>query len=250
MTKAYFLSDAHLGSLAFDDAMEKERRLVSFLDSIKDDATHVFFLGDMFDYWYEYKNVVPKGHVRFLGKVAELSDRGIEVHYLTGNHDIWLKDYFQKECGMKVHRDPFTISLDAKTFYLSHGDGQGDPSRMFRFMRSLFRSKTLQVLFSSIHPRWTVAFGQSWARHSRLKRENGREPDYMGEDKEYLVQFAKSFIKDHPKVFGLMFGHRHIELDLMLNRSQRMMILGDWINFFTYAVFDGENLEMRNWQED
>jgi UDP-2,3-diacylglucosamine hydrolase len=249
MKSIYFLSDAHLGSRAIPHSRTQERRLVNFLDSIKDKASAVYLLGDMFDFWYEFRTVVPKGYTRFLGKVSELTDRGVEVHYFTGNHDIWCKDYLEKECGMILHKNPITIELCGKEFFMAHGDGLGDPDRKFKLLRTMFHSHTLQVLFSAIHPRWSVAWGLNWAKHSRMKRENGAEPPYMGEDKEHLVLFAKEYLKVHPGINFFLFGHRHIELDLMLSRSARVLILGDWITHFSFAVFDGVNLFMENFVE-
>ena len=245
----YFLSDAHLGSLAIPHRRMQERRLVHFLDEIKDKAEAVFLLGDMFDFWYEYRQVVPKGYTRFLGKISELTDMGVEVHYFIGNHDIWAYHYLEEECGVILHKKPVTLELQGKTFYLAHGDGLGDPDHKFRFIRSIFRNRFCQRMFDLVHPDLGVKFGLTWAKHSRLKRKDGVEPPYMGEDKEYLVLFAKEYLKEHPDIDYFLFGHRHIELDLMLSHQSRLMILGDWITQFTYAVFDGEHLYMENYEE-
>lgn len=250
MKNIYFLSDAHLGSRGIPHARTQERRLVRFLDSIKDKAAAVYLLGDMFDFWYEYKLVVPKGYTRFLGKVSELTDAGVEVHFFIGNHDIWCGDYLTRECGMTLHREPLTVELADKVFLLAHGDGLGDPDRKFRLLRTVFRNKLCQHLFSALHPRWGVEFGLSWARHSRLKHgAEGGDPPYMGEDREYLVRYAKSYLKTHPGINFFIFGHRHIELDLMLTRESRVVILGDWITQFTYAVYDGTQLYLENYIE-
>ena len=249
MKNIYFLSDAHLGSLAIEHSRTQERRLVNFLDQIKDKAAAIYLLGDMFDFWYEFKTVVPKGYTRFLGKLSELTDMGVEIHFFTGNHDIWCDDYLEKECGLIIHKKPLTTELYGKEFYLAHGDGLGDPDKKFQFLRSLFHNKILQALFSCIHPRWSIAFGLNWAKHSRLKRENGKEPDYMGEDKEYLVLYSKEYLKSHPDINYFIYGHRHIELDLQLSKTSRVLILGDWISLFTYAVFDGEHLFMEQYIE-
>lgn len=245
----YFLSDAHLGSLAIPHRRMQERRLVNFLDEIKDKAEAIYLLGDMFDFWYEYRHVVPKGYTRFLGKLSELTDLGVEVHFFTGNHDIWAYDYLEKECGLILHKKPCTVELNGKTFYLAHGDGLGDPDPRFRFIRSIFRNRLCQRLFSWLHPDLGVAFGLAWAKHSRLKRPDGLEPPYMGEDKEYLVLYAKDYLKTHPDIDYFLFGHRHIELDLQLTHQSRMLILGDWIKHFTYAVLDGDHLYVENYQE-
>lgn len=245
----YFLSDAHLGSLAIPHPRMQERRLVNFLDKIKYKAEAVYLLGDIFDFWYEYKTVVPKGYTRLLGKISELTDLGVEVHFFIGNHDIWQLDYFEKECGMTIHRQNEVIELHGQTFFLAHGDGLGSKDRKFNFIRSVFHSHACQRLFSMLHPRWGVAFGLEWARRSRLKREDGKEPPYQGEQNEELIIFAKEYLKTHPEINFFIFGHRHIELDLMLTRTTRLLLLGDWISQFTYAVFDGEHLFMENFIE-
>ena len=210
----YFLSDAHLGSLAIPHGRTQERRLVRFLDSIKEKASAVYLLGDMFDFWNEYRYVVPKGYSRFLGKLSELTDNGVEVH-----------------------------------FFLAHGDGLGDPDNKFKILRKLFHNHTCQRLLNFVHPRWGMALGLNWAKHSRLKRADGKEVPFMGEDKEFLVRFARDYKRSHPNIDYFLFGHRHIELDLPIDKSTRMLILGDWIWQFTYAVFDGEHLFLGEYVE-
>ena len=249
MKSIYFLSDAPLGSLAIPHARTQERRLANFLDSIKHKAEAVYLLGDIFDFWHEYRYVVPKGYTRLLGKISELTDMGIEVHFFTGNHDLWVADYFEKECGMIIHRQSETVELHGKVFYLAHGDGLGSTDRSFRLLRSIFHNRLCQRLFAALHPRWGMQFGLNWARHSRLKREDGKEPPYMGEDKEELVRFGKEYLLTHPDINFFVFGHRHIDLDLMLSRSARLIILGDWISLFSYAVYDGEHLYLENFIE-
>lgn len=272
-SKIYFLSDAHLGSWGIPHGRMQERRLVRFLDSIKASAKAVYLLGDMFDFWYEWKYAVPKGYTRFLGKLSELTDMGIEVHYFTGNHDIWMYGYLEEECGVIVHHEPVTVEIYNKVFYLAHGDGLGDPDRQFKLIRGIFHNRLCQRLFSMLHPRMSMWFGLSWAKSSRQKREqniilerqgaegtqfNGNtmsrynssgELEYLGEDHEYLVLYTKEYMASHPDVDYYLYGHRHIELDLMLSRNQRMMILGDWITQFTYAVFDGEHLLLEEYEE-
>lgn len=249
MKNVYFLSDAHLGSLAIDHGRMQERRLVRFLDGIKDKARAIYFLGDMFDFWFEWRYVVPKGHTRFLGKLSELTDSGVEVHFFVGNHDMWAFRYLQDECGVVLHHKPETVEIYDKVFYLAHGDGLGDPDKSFRFISAVFHNPVCQFLFSILHPCMSMSFGLNWAKSSRLKREDGKEPPYMGEDKEYLVSYTKQFIASHPDIDYYIYGHRHIELDLMLTHRQRMLILGDWIWQFTYAVFDGEHLLMEEYEE-
>ena len=245
----YFLSDAHLGSLAIPHGRMQERRLVRFLDEIKENAEAIYLLGDMFDFWYEYRHVVPKGFTRFLGKLSELTDSGIEVHYFIGNHDIWAYGYLEQECGVIIHRKPLTLDLYGKTFLLAHGDGMGDPNSSFKVIRAIFHNKICQKLFTWLHPDLGMAFGLQWAKHSRLKHGDGGDPPYMGEDKEHLVLYAKKYIQTHPDIDYFIFGHRHIELDLVLANQSRVIILGDWISQFTYAVFDGERLFIENYEE-
>lgn len=250
MKNIYFLADAHLGSLAFKHPRMQERRLVNFLEKIRHSADAVYLLGDMFDFWYEYKTVVPKGFTRFLGKLSELTDSGVEVHYFTGNHDLWLTDYLHRECGVIIHRQPLTTEIYGKLFYLAHGDGLGDSHDVqFHLLRSMFHSRFLQTCFSAIHPRWSVALGRQWSKHSRLKHEKKGEPVYMGEDKEPLVIYTKDYLKKHPNINYFIYGHRHIKLDLTMNANSRMLILGDWIEQFSYAVFDGENLFLEDFVE-
>ena len=237
MKKIYFASDTHFGSRTFDDPLENERRFVRWLDSIKHDAAAVYLVGDMIDFWYEFKYVVPKGFTRFLGKLGELTDSGIEVHWFIGNHDIWIFDYIGKETGAIIHREPLCCNLLGKSFYIAHGDGLGDNSLGFKFIRSIFHNKILQKMFTWIHPRWTIPFGLNWSKHSRKTGDD--YAGYLGEEKEHLVLYAKEFLQKNQADF-LVFGHRHIMLDLMLAQRSRIIILGDWIKYFSYAVFDGE----------
>ena len=245
----YFLSDAHLGSLAIPHMRMQERRLVRFLDSIKHKAAAIYLLGDMFDFWNEYRYVVPKGYTRFLGKLSELTDLGVEVHFFTGNHDLWTYGYLEEECGLIVHKQPVTTEIYGKVFYLAHGDGLGSKDQKFKLLKWLFHNRTCQKLLNAIHPRWGMALGLNWACHSRLKRADGKEPAYMGEHREPLVIFAKDYLKAHPDTDFFIFGHRHIELDLMLSKKTRMMIIGDWIWQFTYVVFDGEHMFLEEYVE-
>lgn len=250
MKPIYFLSDAHLGSLAIQSRRMQERRLVNFLDSIKHKAGAVYLLGDMFDFWHEYKTVVPRGFTRFLGKLSELTDLGVEVHYFTGNHDLWMNGYLEEECGVILHREKAaTCEIYGRLFFLAHGDALDVEDRKFQFLRSIFHNPLCQRLFAAIHPRWGMSFGLNWAKHSRLKREDGREQPFMGENKEPLILFAKNYLKDHPDISYFIFGHRHIEYDLFITKQTRVMLLGEWIELCTYAVFDGEHMFLENFVE-
>lgn len=249
MKNYYFLADAHLGSRALEHERTRERRLVRFLDEIKDKAEAVYLLGDMLDFWFEYKEVVPKGFTRFLGKISELTDRGVEVHYFQGNHDMWCGDYLEKECGVILHKRELTTDICGQVFFLAHGHGLDyrDRSPRIRFMHKCFRSKTLIRLARMLHPHWFINIGLNWSSHNRLSRE--QEPPFQGADKEGLVLFAKGYLKSHPNVNHFVFGHRHIELDTAISPTCRLTILGQWYSLFTYAVFDGEHFYMENYVE-
>lgn len=259
--KVYFLSDVHLGSGYHKAMYDKqhphssndldaqhhiERKLCRWLDAVKHDAQAIYLLGDIFDYWFEYKNVIPRGFTRFLGKIGEITDLGIEVHFFIGNHDIWLTDYLENECGMIIHRSPLIEDISGKKFYLAHGDGLGDNSKSFKIIRRVFHSKICRIPFAAIHPRWTVGFAHAWSNHSR---DTGEMPPYMGEDKEHLVLFAKEELKRMPDINFFVFGHRHIMLDLMISPSCRTVILGDWLSYFSYGVFDGESFTLEIFEE-
>lgn len=278
MKKIYFLSDAHLGSRAIANCRENERLLCGFLDSIREEAQAVFLLGDMFDFWFEYRNVVPKGSVRFLGKLAELKDSGVEVHLFTGNHDMWTFGYLERECGIKVHHRPEIMDLcvggKRARFFLAHGDGLCERSGSFRFIRSVFHNGVCQWLFRNLFPAdWGVEIGLRWAYHSRMKHEgaggteacrrnefgdplfvsygaegNGVVSD-MGFDAEgdSLAVFAKEHYRKNPDVNYYVFGHRHVEFDLMMSRSCRMLILGDCFRQYSYAYWTGDDMVLDNY---
>ena len=249
MKNVYFLSDAHLGSLAVEHRRTQERRLVRFLDSIKHKAEAIYLLGDMFDFWDEYKYVVPRGFTRFLGKLSELTDMGVEIHYFTGNHDLWTYGYLEKECGVILHRGDLTTEIHDKVFYLAHGDGLGDPDPLFKILRRIFHNPFCQRLLNFLHPWWGMQLGLKWAKKSRLKRVDGKELPFLGEEKEFLVQYTKHYMQTHKDIDYYVYGHRHIKLDLPLDKKTRMFILGDWIWQFTYLVFDGEHTFLEDYVE-
>ncbi len=233
-TSIYFASDIHLGSNFYEDTTIVEKRFVRWLDSIRKDAKALYLLGDIFDYWFEYKYVVPKGFTRFLGKIAEMTDEGIEVHFFTGNHDVWFFDYLPKEIGVILHTKEYITELYGKKIFMAHGDACGDNTISFRFIYSAFHNKCCQRVYSWIHPRWSTAFAHRWSKHSRIQGLR-LDATYMGEDKEQLVKFAKQYIQQDPEVDYFIFGHRHIMLDLRLSKKSRILIIGDWLRFFSYA---------------
>jgi len=238
----YFISDAHLGSRLVKNPREHEKKVVDWLESVKHDATAIYLLGDMFDFWFEYRTVVPKGFVRFLGKLAELTDAGIEIHFFIGNHDIWTFGYLEKEVGMIIHKEPYTVQLGNKKFFLAHGDGLHAEDRGFEIIRKIFHSNTAQKLFRLIPAQLGQNFGYSWSKKNREKILH-IENKFQGEENENLVVFAKKYVETHDVDF-LIFGHRHIALDLQLKDKKRVVILGDFVGIFSYGAFDGENFNL------
>lgn len=235
--KIYFISDIHLGAKVIEDVRSHEKKLVDWLSLVSKDASKIIFLGDVFDFWFEYKTVVPKGFVRFFGKVAELIDQGIEVHFFIGNHDIWAFDYFQKEIGMIVHYHPMEVEWLGKKLYLAHGDGLYDNDKGFKFIRRIFHSSFFQNLFSAIPSSWGQNFGYNWSEQSRLKVIK-TDNSFKGEANENLVRYSKKYIETRDVDF-LVYGHRHLDLKLQISKKSQMIILGDFYSIFSYGVFDG-----------
>ena len=239
--KIYFASDFHLGFPSYEKSLEREKKIVSWLDSIRSDASEIYLLGDIFDYWFEYKKVVPRGFTRFLGKISEITDSGIPVHFFTGNHDIWVFDYLPRETGIILHREPVIKEFNGLKFYLGHGDGLGPGDKKYKLLKKVFTSKTLQWLFARLHPNFSVWFAHKWSHSSRFSKVN--DP-FKGEDKESLIIYAKEKLKtQHFDYF--VFGHRHITLNHPLSDKTRFLHTGDWINNFSYCVFDGEKVEIK-----
>lgn len=254
--KIYFTSDAHLGSAYHPNPINVERCIVRWLDEIAPTAKAIYFLGDMFDYWFEYRYVIPKGYVRFLGKLASLSDDGIELHFFTGNHDTWLGNYLKQELNAQIHTESKVVELNNKKFRLSHGDEEyRSVSKANNFLYLLFRNKLARTLFAAIHPRWTVGFALSWSLSSRKKglRKKGGVPhtihnEYFDIEQEHLVKITKQYIQEKEEIDFYLYGHRHLMLDLMLKDKKRMLILGDWITYNSYAVWDGEHLVLQQFE--
>ena len=244
MKKAYFLSDAHLGARYIKDGREHEKKLVDFLDSIKDDAGELYLMGDILDYWYEYKHVVPRGHVRFLGKLAELADCGVKLYWFTGNHDVWLFDYLATEIGLTVIKGNTIMDVMGKKFLLSHGDDVGYQKPMYRFTRWCFYNPVCQWLYASIHPRWTYAIATGWSKQNRVSRSEEKEDNMKEVCCRRLEEFCLSHCVKHPQVEHYVFGHVHLARQLALPEGRTMTILGDWIRQCTYATFDGQSLEL------
>ncbi|MBL7112980.1 MAG: UDP-2,3-diacylglucosamine diphosphatase [Bacteroidales bacterium] len=243
--KIYFASDAHLGMHPAEKSVEREKILVRWLEEVRQDATEIYLVGDIFDYWFEYKKVVPRGFTRFLGKVAEITDQGIPVHYFTGNHDVWVFDYLPKEIGVEVHKGPITRTYNDLKFYIAHGDGLWRGEKGYHILKRIFTSKTLQWMYARFHPNFSTAFAHRWSKNSRYSK--GISVGFLGEDKEALILFAREKLAEEYFDY-FIFGHRHLPLEFNLAEGSKLFYLGDWIVNYTYAVFDGEKVELRSYK--
>lgn len=241
----YFASDFHLGFEKETDNHKREKEVVKWLSMIQDDAAEIYLLGDIFDFWFEFKTVIPKGFTRFQGKIAELVDAGIHVTIFKGNHDMWMFGYLEKELGVKVISDELIIERNGKRFFLHHGDGLGRGDYGYKFLKSVFRNPFFQWLFARFHPNFGIGLARYFS--SRSRQANYRSDlEYKGDDNEFLTQFAKQKLKEeHFDYF--IFGHRHLPLDIQLEQGSRYVNLGEWVTHFTYAVYDGEHLELKTY---
>ena len=240
--KIYFASDFHLGLPAGTPPLDREKKVVSWLNSIAPDASAIYLLADIFDFWWEYRLVVPKGFTRFLGTISTITDSGIPVHFFTGNHDMWVGRYLEDECGMIIHNSPLTTDFDGKLFHLAHGEGLGTKDRAYRILLAIFRNRPLQKMYSALHPALGVGIGHRWSLSSRLGK--GITKEFLGEDKEDLIRYAKSVLVKE-KIDYFIFGHRHLAMSYKLNESAGIVFLGDWLHAGNYAVWDGESLNFK-----
>lgn len=238
----YFISDLHLGATYYADPIAKERRVTQWLDSVRDDASHIYLLGDILDYWYEYRYVVPRGFTRFFGKVAELADSGIKFTWFIGNHDIWIFDYLPNELGIEVIDGSVERDILGKRFFLAHGDGVGHHQRSFRVLRSIFRNHFCQRLYSAIHPRWTVPFAHRWSASSRQDSRKA-QIDFQ-KAREAVLAFSQQYAGQHPEIDYFVYGHLHSLEDIPVGEKARVIILGDWISKDSFARFDGQQLTL------
>jgi len=240
--KIFFLSDFHLGIPDHAKSLAREKRIIAFLESIRNQAAAIFIVGDMFDFWYEYRQVVPKGYVRLLGKLGEFTDAGIAIHFFVGNHDMWMTDYFQKELSIPVYFEPKEFEFNGKKFLIAHGDGLGPGDQGYKMLKKIFRNPFCHWLFGILPPYIGMGLANYFSRKSR-KAANEREEQFTNEDNEWLVTYSKEILRDkHFDYF--IFGHRHIPLDLPLNTNSRYINLGDWLRYCTYSVFDGKQMTL------
>ncbi len=244
--KVFFVSDAHLGFKPREQSIKTEKLFVRWLDEMKDQAAAFYLVGDIFDYWWEYKKVVPRGFTRTLGKIAEITDMGIPVHFFTGNHDVWVFDYLPREVGVTVHKKPVVETINNKKFFIAHGDGLGPREGHYKFLKAIFDNKILQWLYARLHPNFTTMLAHQWANKSRYIK--GDIIPFKGEEKEKLMLFAKDMLKkEHFDYF--VFGHRHLPLNIKLNNNSSFICLGDWFHHFTYAVFDGDEMIVKSYKK-
>lgn len=248
MSKIYFASDFHLGSPHMDPYGQREKLIVDWLHEIKDNATDLYLVGDIFDFWFEYKKAIPKGFVRFQGKIAELVDYGVNVHFFVGNHDLWMNDYFAEEIGVKVHKDSLIVNHGASTFFITHGDGKGPKDVKYKRLKRIFQNRFCQWLFRCLHPDIGISIASKASHSSRASNPDTSE--FLGKDKEWLLQYAVKKSDEMPQIDYFIFGHRHYPVDVLLpNNHSRYINLGDWIQYFTYGVWDGTHFELCSYND-
>ncbi|MCS6974905.1 MAG: UDP-2,3-diacylglucosamine diphosphatase [Cyclobacteriaceae bacterium] len=244
--KLYFASDFHLGVPDKHTSREREAKLVRWLEHIRPDAQGIYLLGDIFDFWFEYRSVIPKGFIRLQGKLAELSDTGIPIYFFTGNHDMWMFDYFPEELGIKIYRKPIVLNTGRHKLLIGHGDGLGPGDFSYKILKRIFASRTAQWLFARIHPNLGMGIAQFWSHKSRISNQQ-REEKFEGEDKEFLLQYCRE-TEQHTHHDFYIFGHRHLPLDLPVGESSRYINLGEWVHFSTYAVYDGITVQLLSFE--
>jgi len=243
--RIYFASDLHLGMHPREESLQREKNFVDFLEMIRHDAAELWLLGDVFDFWFEYRKVVPRGFTRFLGKLASLCDEGVGIHFFPGNHDIWVFDYLPSEVGIQIHHNPVTLIRNGRKFHLGHGDGLYRGDYVYNFLQWLFKNRSIQWLYARIHPNGSTAFAHWWSQRSRHRK--GAYLPFLGVDNEHQVQFSRKMLKKEPDIDYFIFGHRHVPYDIRIGEKSRLICLGDWIVNFTYAVFDGKDLKLKRY---
>ena len=240
--KIYFASDFHLGAPNHVASRKREDLIVKWLENISKDAYELYLMGDIFDFWFEYARVIPKGFIRLQGKLAQLSDAGIKITLFKGNHDMWMFDYFKEELGIHIVSDELIIERDGKKFYLHHGDGLGPGDAGYKYLKTFFRSALCQWLFACVHPNLGIKIAQTWSKSSRIA--STKKEEFLGEANEWLITYCKELLAKNSYDY-LIFGHRHLPLDIKLNASSRYINLGEWINYYSYVVFNGTTCELK-----
>ncbi len=245
--KVFFASDFHLGAPDNESSKIREDKIIQWLAEIEDEAAAIFLVGDIFDFWFEYDQVVPKGYIRFLGKISALRDKNIPICFFTGNHDLWMNNYFTEELGIPVHHHPIELQIENKKFLIGHGDGLGPGDKQYKVMKKFFTNKTLQWIFKWIHPDFGIRLAQKWSGSSRISNQLKNEDVFQGED-EFLWQYCRS-IQENRHFDYYVFGHRHLPLDLPVGKSSRYFNLGEWVTQCNYGVFDGNTFKIKAFGE-
>lgn len=242
-TNYYFASDFHLGAPSYNISRERETKLVNWLRYIKNDAAAVFLMGDVFDFWFEYSTVVPKGYIRLLGKLAELSDNGTQIYFFKGNHDMWVFNYFEKELNAKIISNELIIELGNKRFFLHHGDGLGKGDNGYKILKNFFKSNFCQWLFARLHPNFGIGIANYWSQKSRLANNKKESHLHLDREKIWIADYYKQLVQQHGNFDYLIMGHRHFPVILPVNNA-KYINLGEWVNFATYAVYDGKTVKL------
>ena len=244
--KIYFASDFHLGAPDYESSLIREKKIVAWLDSIKETAAEIFLVGDIFDFWFEYKRAIPRGFVRLQGKIAELTDKGIPVHVFTGNHDMWIFDYLPKELGVKLYREPIEREFFGKKYLIGHGDGLGPGDKGYKFIKKVFANKFCQWCFARLHPNFGIWLAEKSSKGSRAKTGSSDEK-FLGEENEWLVLYCKEILQSK-HYDNFIFGHRHLPLEIELQENSKYYNLGEWINYCTYLEVGSGSVQLKTWE--
>lgn len=244
--KIYFASDQHFGVPDLQQSRIREEKFIRWLELIKKDAQVLFLMGDLFDFWHEWKYVVPKGYIRVLGKIAELKDSGIDIYFFVGNHDLWMKNYFEEELGIPVYFEKKYYEISDKKFLLAHGDGLGPGDKGYKRMKKVFTNPLAQWAFRWLHPDIAMRIANYMSQKNKLI-SGDEDKEFLGEDKEFLIQYSKEKLKTE-NIDYFVFGHRHLPLVFDLDKGAKYINLGDWIVYFTYGVYDGNSFEVKTFE--
>lgn len=245
--KIYFASDFHLGAPTRETSLIREKKIVDWLDHVSKDASEIYLVGDIFDFWFEYKRAIPRGFVRIQGKIAELTDRGIKINVFTGNHDMWIFDYLPSELGVELYREPIVREYFGKSFYIGHGDGLGPGDRGYKILKKIFANKFCQWCFERLHPNFGIWLAELSSKSSRAKSGEA-DREFLGEENEWLVQYCKETLKENHFDY-FIFGHRHLPMEIKVGENSSYINLGEWLNYCTYLEVSSESIELKSWDE-
>ncbi len=246
--KIYFASDFHLGAPTRETSLNREKKIVDWLNHVSKDAAEIYLVGDIFDFWFEYKRAIPKGFVRLQGKIAELSDSGIKIHVFTGNHDMWIFDYLPSELGVQLYREPVVREYFGKSFYIGHGDGLGPGDRGYKILKKIFANKFCQWCFERLHPNFGIWLADTSSKTSRAKSGEA-DHEFLGEENEWLVQYCKKVLEENHFDY-FIFGHRHLPMEIKVGEKSIYFNLGEWLNYCTYLEVSEDSIELKSWNEN